>query len=590
MAWDYSRMCRTVDIHRSILRQPRLNRHELIREAAGDRYSDNGADREVKVNMLSMFQSIISRTLISQNPRCMYSTFDRDSRWIVEAEQDWINDHVETINLAESLSRCVIDGLYMQGWMKVCLANPSDAARNAWGINAGTPVAMPVDPDDMVWDTNASRIDQCEFIGHRCLYPLDVALKLYGSAAKNLVPSTDRDYNKDGDERIGRILRGNFGIAEMEDHVEMWEIYYPRYRKVVTYSDSDVTGIDRKGEPKPLWIQDWVGPPWGPFIPLGFGYVPGQSLPKAPMMDLWHLHMDLNNILRKVNRQVRNFKELTVYPRALENDAREIMKSNDGDLIPSERPDDFKPLITRGKHAQPLLMVADVYRSLFDFVGGNLSLLGGRAAQSGTARQDAMLNDNAGASIAQLQGETTKFASKVFESLLWFHHHHPYQTMHSPYRVQGQDGMGAMRTVTPEHRAKVKWDRAKFRIDPYSLKHQSPQERLQFLSSIVGQMIPIMPLLAQQGVGFNANAWLAAIAKYGDAPDIPQLFTYTEPLDGGGASTHGKSMPANTSREVIRKSVTADTPGTGDALQARLLGMDMGGDPGKSEGAGAMAM
>ena len=46
--------------------------------------------------------------------------------------------------------------------------------------------------------------------------------------------------------------------------------------------------------------------------------------------------------------------------------------------------------------------MSDHIRSAFDFIGGNLALIGGRSPQARTAAQDKMLNENASAGVASM--------------------------------------------------------------------------------------------------------------------------------------------------------------------------------------------
>jgi hypothetical protein len=421
----------------------------LAREVAGHRYAEGGAVRPVKLNLLSLLsQTVIAGSLIAQDPRYLLTATGSAPTSHVRTEQDWLNEQVVRIGLGETLRRVVIDAFYADGICKVALTSPCDAASSAWGVTAGEPGCWPVDFEDWVFDTAASRYGECTFLGHRYRCPLDVAKKMYGSKAKNLAGNYgDRDWNREGDERIGRLTRGYQGFEEFEEHVELWELYLPRHGKVVTLADRDVIEAGPRDKKNVLWEQPWVGAPSGPYLDLGFGLVPGNCLSKAPMMDWFELHMDLNATLRKIDRTVRRLKEVTVYRRANNGDAQALQAASDGDFVPIQDPETMQTIVSAGKALGVLNTMAALYKELFDFAS-NLSLVGGRKSVAPTATQEKIQNANAGAGMAVMQNRVTSFVAKVGESLLHLAHYHPQLTMASDYSDRAS-GARATRQLHP---------------------------------------------------------------------------------------------------------------------------------------------
>src|SRR5207253_775171 len=140
-------------------------------------------------------------------------------------------------------------------------------------------------------------------IGHRYRAPLEVIRnsKIYSKGRKDLSPSTDTAYNLEGDERISMIGRTYLGMdsEEFEDFVDLWEVYLPRHRMVLTLIDDQLTGASKTGMTNgspadALRAQHWLGPETGPYHLLSYGMVPGNAMPKAPIMDLIDLHIFAN--------------------------------------------------------------------------------------------------------------------------------------------------------------------------------------------------------------------------------------------------------------------------------------------------------
>jgi hypothetical protein len=59
-----------------------------------------------------------------------------------------------------------------------------------------------------------------------------------------------------------------------------------------------------------------------------------------------------------------------------------------------------------GGPTNDLMVMADKYKEMFELVGGNLSVIGGRSTEARTLGQEKILNENAGAGVAALTGRT----------------------------------------------------------------------------------------------------------------------------------------------------------------------------------------
>ncbi len=572
---------------RLALQRFRENRRDMVRQYVGRHWSEEGTTQPVPVNLLALYTQIVGRALVAKDPRLMLSTFDRSLKADVSAMQAWANKEVERMYLADTLRRVVVDALFSVGVCKVGLATPGDAAVRGWGLGGGQPYAERVDLDDFVFDTNARSFDEVAYIGHRYRIPLDAAKSWLGKKAKSLQASDLREYNEQGDERIIQLGRGSQGDNEdFEDMVDLWEVYLPRHRLVLHLQDDYVSGAEPGRDATELLRQPWVGPYCGPYHVLGFGVVSGNAMPKAPIQDLLDLHLAANRAYRKVMRTVDRVKEITAIRGGAAEDGSRIMNADDGDMVKVDDPQSVNQLIFGGQTLQTVLAAATVFKDVFDFMGGNLSILGGLSPQSKTATQDKMLNENSGRTIADLQESSTKFVSKVGEALCWYWWHDPYKVQRSTYATPGMPTLTTVRQVTPQKRQRGRFDDLGIKVDPYSLRQQTPESRLAALNQVVQQIvIPMAPLLQSQGIMFDANAYLKKVAEYLDAPDLAEVLTVQEPpaqdtAPGGG---EGAGMPPNTNRTYTRENVPARTPkGDSQNLVNTLLGVDTGGDPSKN--------
>jgi hypothetical protein len=575
---DIPKLCSAIRVAREALRGPRQWRYDIAKQVAGDRFSPGGAEAKVKLNLLALYHETFSNLLVANEPRFVLSTPDRPSRAAVRVEQDWLNEQAERMQLGTTGRLVVSDALMATGICKVALATPCEAATLAWGITAGEPIALAIDFDDFVYDTAARTFAEAQYIGHRFRCPVRVVKAQYKKKIADL--SADEEvpsYNQEGDLRINQIMIGNTRAEEFEEQIDLWEIYLPQHRLVVTLADKDVLEGGSEGIAKALWTQPWVGPPWGPYLFLCFGRVAGAAIAKAPMMDLYELHMDLNNIRRKAATTLRNLKENIIYRRSNSADAQELQKANHLDYVPVEDPTAIASISMGGQLVQPLLTAAAEHQQAFNYLGGNLSLIGGRSAQSETATQDKILNANAGMSIQAMQGKVETFMSLLGKSMLWFAHHHPELVMESEYTAPGAPAIN--RRLYPAGDASgpsrdFSFWRSKFRLDPYSIRHRTPEERLAFIGTVVQQLTPMLPILAAQNIQLDANCLVELMAEFGDAPEIRKLFTVRaiQGQEQGAGPRHDKTLPAETERTYTRQSLAQ--PEGADQKVAELSATD----------------
>ncbi len=381
-------------------------RTAMIEAYSGIYYGAEG--RIVKpdpVNLLGLYVDIITQTLIAKNPRCMLSTFYSSQKPTVAAMEGRLNTSIEKMRLENTLRRAVVDGLFGQAIVQVSLAEPEEAAKNAWGLEAGKAFASVIDYDDFFFDHHARDFEEAQYMGYFYRVPLDVVKdsKHYNKNRNKLSASLDRMYNIGGVEMTSMISRGYAGNQEeFEDMVDLAKVYLPRHRLVVTISRDDVLGSgDVQGEA--LRVQRWIGPETGPFRWMRFGTVPSNAEGRAPIQNLYDLHKSGNEAFRKILRMAARIKSNTLYDSTEAESAAKVKTANDGDMVPVRRADAFNEITQGDKAIQPVMAVFMVIKDLFSFMGGNLELLGGRSAQSKTATQDEMLNQNAGAGVAALQ-------------------------------------------------------------------------------------------------------------------------------------------------------------------------------------------
>lgn len=558
------RLCDAIRKSRLVLKRFREERVAAIRQYVGQHWSEEGTREQVPLNLLAMYCSVVGRNLIAKNPRVMLSTFDRAAKATVAAEQEWVNREIEAMNLAGTLQRAVMDALIGgPGIVKVALATPSDSSVMAWNLTPGMPFCQSIDLDDFVFNIHARDFSEVGFIGHRMRVPLYTVRdsKLYTKARKELVPATDEFFNAEGDLRASTLGREFYSNEEeFEDMVDLWEIYLPRERIVLTLDDEYLTGPG----PKLLREQEYVGPDVGPYHLLSYMAVPGNAMPKSPGQDLIDLHMAVNNMLRKLIRQAQRLKQNTFVQGGADEDGKRMLDASDGDIVRVDNPQNTTEHVTAGPNQQ-LFGLFQALKEVFSWQAGNLDMLGGLSPQSHTATQDELLAKSAGGQVTDMQEATVTFTARVVKAILWYAHHHPNLEMKAPFTLPGTN-FETVRRVSPGRRQSVRLADINVRVDPYSLRHQTPESRLQALMQIVTQVvIPMMPFEQQQGISLDMNAYLSKIGQLMDDPTLAELLTIVEPPEQGPGAASTSSAPgpspAQTTRRYERVSRSARTQG-----------------------------
>lgn len=574
-----SKLAAAMQRARLVLRRPRSERVDMVRELVGRHYSEEGATRDVPVNMIAMYTTIIGRKLMSNAPRAMLSTFDPSSKAMVAAMESWINKEIYRTQLAETFRRSINDSLFWGGVIKVALATPADSASQAWNLDAAEPFAECIDLDDFVFDIHARTFKKVTFIGHRFRAPLRVIKesKMYSKNRTELTADWDQLYNMEGDERISVIGRTSIGgdTEEYEDHVDLWEVYLPQHGVIVTLHHDQVSAFGKTGdgrENKALRIQKWIGPDTGPYHILSLGEVPGNIQPTAPVQNLLDLHKSLNRIMRKLMRQADRQKETGLVSGGAAEDGKRILETNDGEFSLVDKPENAK-VVNFGGPNQANFQLFMAFKELFSWLSGNLDIAGGLSPQSKTAHQDEMLNQNSSATIGEMQSRVVEHVASVLRALCWYWHHHPTKTMKVHHVPAGAPVKGIQRVVTPERRQRVDFEDLDLRVDPYSLQHQTPQTRMTAITQLLTQIyLPLAQMFQSQGITISLSEFLQLSGKYMDQPDLAELFTVQEPPQqegpsgGGGSGTPG--MPQETTRNYVRRSLG------GDSQQAKAAGLD----------------
>lgn len=591
---DLARLCSSIRASRKVLEPFRVSRVNATRKYAGDQWSTETAYTPRPINFLSLYLQILSRNLVSHDPRVTLSTQKKQYKAVVSAMEDWVNPELVRMGFADTMHRAVVDAIYCVGITKVGLATPAESEMSGWSLKAGQPYAAVIDLDDWCMDPHARTLGELAWMGHRSRVRVDSITdsKLYDAVrAKKVQVNPDRQFNTEGDERISMLSRQYVSNDQEEayEYCDLWEIYLPMEKLILTLlsEDGGTPGlIEHKGQEVAFSQRDYVGPYCGPYHYLNLmPPVSGNAMPKGPIQDLIGMDEAMNGITQKLIRQAARQKELLAYSGIADSDVARVVETEDGGTARVENVDKMKPIGFGGPHPNNAAFSLQVW-DWMNKIGGNVELLGGIGEQSKTATQDKMLNANASMSVKWMQQATVKHASDVITSLCWLFHHHPQKSMTSYHPIPGLSAP-IERVVTPADRQKVPFEAMTIRVDPSSLVHQTPQEKLAFLNQLVQQtVIPLMPILQQQGLAFDMARFLELVSKYGSADELNEIIsTLAEPNAPQGEGNDAPAKPGATTRTYNRVNASEKT-GSGQAEVAlqNVMKMGQGGRPSTSNG------
>lgn len=598
------RLCEAIYRSRQDLERFRVERLEAVRSYLGSHWSDEGSPTARPLNLLALYIQVVGRSLIPKAPRVTLTTFVQKAKPAVATMEAVANKELQRMGIEDTFQRVVTDALFSIGICKVSLVDPAHSSLWGWDIKAGEAFAERIDLDDFVFDTHARDFREASFIGHRYRVPLSVIKDdpLYSPQRKDLQVSDDENYNREGDERINSLQRSvNQSGDEYEEMVDLWEIYLPRHKVLVTLTNDCVldslggtSGVQFSEEPLRQW--EWVGPDAGPYHFLAFGCVPGNAMPKSPIQDLIDLHTVTNELYVKLMRQGERQKEILTVQGAADSDGNRLMNANDGEIIRVDNPEKMK-VATFGGPNQANLQFAIHLKDMYSYMAGNLDAMGGLAPQAKTLGQDKMLNESASRTVQDMQGTSINFVSEVCESLCWFWWHDPFKINKVEHQIPNMPETAITRVVHPKGKSPRKmgpggylvpagmerdadWEDLELAVDPYSLQHQTPAAKVQAIMGVVQQVImPGMPIIQQSGATFDIVKLLKVLGKYSSLPELSEFVTMGEPPtapdQAGGAEAPG--MPANTSREYIRRSLGGDSSVGREAELANMTSPTEGG-------------
>lgn len=552
---QFLKLTESIDWAQRQLDYPRKKRVESVRQFVGFHYFENGAPKRVPVNFLALAVQIYVRQLAARAPRAMITTWRQDLLPVAADLELAINQIPGEIGLTKTLRKFVTEALFSMGIVKCGLHTVGEALGHEYGEIFVDLVTL----DDYFLDMAAQDYTRIDYEGN------DYWIDYEELMDSGVVDKKDRAFLKpdeytvigpSGAERAEEISTDS-SPSVYRDKIHLRDVWLPKDKLIVTY------GVTSKRKIKVMDRDE----PHGPYYRLGYTDVPSNLLPLAPAA-LWRdLHDLANSLYRKLGNQADSQKSVLGFSGENDEEVEEFKKARDGDGIRYQGREP-KELKAGGIDAKTLAFYLQT-KDLQSYFAGNIDSLGGLAAQTETVGQDRLIGEAAGAQLRDMADTTVGVIKEIFQAFVYYEWNDPIKRRMLEKPIPGTD-LKVATEFGPEHK-QGDMELYELSIDVYSMQDDSPQLKLQKLGLVTQQyVLPLAPLIQQQGGTIDVQRIMQLVAKYADLPELSQIVTFMEPPQVGQQG-QGSGAPAQTERRYVREGRPGMTQRGSDREAAKLL-------------------
>lgn len=551
--------------------------YETIAQYCGSHYGKRKDEdaKPVPVNFIQLATEIFAQHITPTKPR--FNVIGK--RLGLERPSELLSlalDHLsKELRLCSTMKEFVMNAMFSVGIVKTGTA----AMDRGTVIDATMPFAECVSIKNFVYDTTADKWNRVTFAADRCYIDWNDFKKsgLYMNTDKVSKFGPHRDAYSDSDGFDSAKLSGaEDRTDEFKSVVEVWEVWLPGDQIIVT--------IPAQGDPVLLRVIPCMREN-GPYTLLGFQDAPDNIMPVPPASTWRDIHEFANDVMIKIRNQSTRQKTILTYGKGGKDDANRVVTASDGQAIGVADPTQIKEIRFGGADQtnQAMLMIS---RDWFSWLGGNIDQLGGLSASADTLGQEQLIGASASKRLSKMKQAFMSAFEQIGEALadeLW------YDPMIDMPLVKEFPNSG----IKLEMRFNEEEKEGDFldyniEVDPYSLNHVTPSEKLGQISQLMQQFIlPLMPLMQQQGGSIDMNALMNLVAKYSDNPELNNVIVFQDSNPEENTPIQPE-MGDKTTREYVRKNVA--TGGTRSFRDNELAKVIMGGatQPKSAEALGRM--
>lgn len=500
--------------------QPLLVQRKSCLEAyQGPHFTNNGqikgTDPRLSIPLMEIAIDLYGQLLTGDSIRSVVRPRQSAGLPLADSLKEGLDLMVEAIDLIETFQDWVKESLWGFGVCKVGLAFGSagiPGSRSRYSVPKDIPFADVVDSSNLLLDSQAKKWKRLRWIGDEYLVPLDWAQKspLFDEKSREQLTTVDPNATRS----IGT------SASPVKEHAAQQNRMFPMtmLRDVYLPLDNVYLTLGRGVRGK-LRSEQWRGPSVGPYHRLGFERVPDTAVARPLAWSWLDAHDSVNELYNKAVRQALRAKRNPIAQAGAEREADRVRQAKDGEWLFGIKTDLIQTFAIPGADPSLLNLVGQLI-NLFSYMAGNINLLGGLSAQSGTLGQDRLLSGAGSRRMSELQRRSKRAFGKVLSSLSWYLFQERKLKMLTERRV----GTASIPVILRHSDLKGRFLEFGYEIEP--IRHKSPDERLGSLLQWIQQVIiPLRPDMAQAGQRIDMEAVNRIGRDYGDIPELDQVVT-----------------------------------------------------------------
>lgn len=570
------RLYKAIRSSRDALEPFRRVRKELIKDYVGSWYSESGADSKTLVNLINQTARIYTIALAANNPKVLVSTSRMDMLPFARRFEVNLSKLISDMSLDKTFRAIVLDAFFCVGCGVVMMRDTDtrfhgllESEEDVW-LDPGEPWFNRVSLDDLILDMSAKELTKMRFCGHR--YRADYEKVMdepgYDKKVKEKIKPTSREHHDStGAVRDIGSDWGNAQDDDLKDMIWLQDIWIAENNTIATLvCDQQDLG--------PLIEREWTGSQAGPYKFLSLGDVPDNIIPASPAINLKGMHDLQNRLHRRMEADSDAHRIVNVFPPGMADDAERLRTAERNGWYQAKNPDQIKQFQSGGIDQRDMAL-ATFLQTEYDRFAGNLQAMGGLGQQASTLGQEELIHGNVSKNVADMRMAVVSFASDCILDLGRLMWEDATLEMKTSMQVGNTDIM-VNSDWTPDYRV-GEFDDYEFRVEPYSMIFKTPEQKLQELFQVLREIAPLWPMFQASGASIDAEAIVEEIARLKNRPEFKRFITFAAPAEMLGGDENTIRQSPVTSRETIRKNVSAG--GTEQARTNALVQTLMGGNP-----------
>jgi len=524
----------------------RAQRLRFIREYAGHYYGDGTNRKQYLAMLYSLVRVLLPNVVV--DPETMITNEDPALDAFVDVMRLNLNYRLRQMLFTDTMADGTVDSMFGMAVFKTGLGPKTTGTWREgpnWVMDPGKVYSGTISMDNWIVDMSAWSRWDISFEGNAYAVPLEWARATRLYQRGDLLEKAAKNQPAVRSEKV-RDLSGRSKLVEDQylERVELVDVWLPQENVQVTLPrdlDSAAEFIDERG---------YDGPEFGPYDHLCYARVPDNLIPIPPIAAVYDLHLLINEMARKIERQAKRQKDIGIYSEGFERDAAAIRTASDGDLVGVRDANEIKALSFGGVNQQNYQVMAWL-RDFFNMLGGNPELVGGLGPQSNTLGQDELNRASAGTLFGFWRKCALDTAGRIARKVAWYEWTDPVGSRTLRMTLPG--GASIPVRWSPEAREGQFLD-YEIRISPFSKKSQDPEAQYQrlmtWLQSIV---LPLAQIGAPMGRQLDVDAVVKLSGELLGVPEARALFRSARPMRLPRAGGGGKPRSAYGDNRVVRR-------------------------------------